>query len=281
MKNLFRFHGSKEGAAQLDSEFVVKRIGSETAAKQKKLREEIEAFEKHTGIPQWLSLAALVMMALGFALFAGPLDSLADDVPYETMVGNGLWWFFGIGLGLFIAGIGIKAVAFFRKKSAMASPVCGDLEERWKRLERESREELLVPGTAIPVDIISEYGTFAFKQELFPRVNSEQYVFCDGPAVCLASISCVVKIPYERIERIERVERGITFPNWNKEQDISADVIKRYKVKVQNGQYRVKPYYRIVLRANEPCAILFPSYEYERLSPLLGSSATDYVTVKK
>ena len=283
MKNFFRLSEGTDGIFRLENEeFIVKKIGSETAARQKKLQAELTSFEKRAGIPQWFSIAALVLIALGVGLFTGSLDLLADgDVAYEELVGNGLWWGFGIGLGLLAVGVAIEVFAFFRKRSAMASPVCGDLNERWKRLERESREDLLVPDTAIPVDIISEKGTFMLKHKFYSCVNSEQYVFCDGPALCLASVSGVVKIPYERIERIERVERRIAFPNWNKEQGASADLMKRYKVSLQNGAYSVKPYYRIVIRGNEPTAIVFPSYEFERLSPLLGSNATNLVTVKK
>ena len=283
MKNLFRYCEVEAGLVRRENEeFVVKKIGSDTAARQQKLQGEIETFEKNAGIPRWLSIVALVLLALGVGLFSGALDSLTDgDVAYETLVQNGLWWGFGIGLGLLAAGGAIELVAFFRKRSAMASPVCGDLKTRWAHLERESREELLVPETAIPADIITECSARFFKHKFFSCVNSEQYVFCDGPALCLASVSDVVKIPYERIERVERVEKRITFPNWNKQSGASADLMKRYKVKLQNGTYSVKPYYRIVIRGDEPAAVVFPSYEFERLAPLLGSNATNLVTVKK
>ena len=275
MKNIYTFCESKTGDPEKPEgeEFIVKRLDPELAAKHEALRKEAERLAENATLPKWLQYVTLGFLLVGMALFLGALEALTDsEVEYEVMVKNGVWWFFGAGAALLAVGGALMVFSVIRRKSVMSDSAYRDFDERNARHMVAARENLLVPAEAFPIDVFCERYTFLFKHRMKMNVCQENYVFRDGTALCLAGAEYVVRIPWDKIERVERVERKIAFVNWNKPEPAKSFVYyKVYKVREnQNGQYYVKPYYRIV-----------PSYDYDKLVPLLGSSGEAYVTVKK
>ncbi len=224
-------------------------------------------------------------MVIGFGFFFGALEGFADgEVPFETMVRNGFWWYFGIGVACILPELVAGIFQAVRRRRSTTGPVLRYLEERIEKHKRVALEELLVPAEAVAADVFSETVSYPFNRPFreTPCVL-ECHVFRDGNALCLACGAYVIRIPWEKIVRVERVERRMTFANWNKPELPMSPVYRPYKIRImESGRgFSVPSFYRVTVGDGEEWMLLFPPYEYERLAPLLGASVSTLMTVKK
>ncbi len=293
MKNLFGFQTTKKVAGYrfaneyAGEEFIVRRVDPPLAAKQAELFEQAKKIQRGAEFPQWLNTVVGVIMLLGIGVCAAALSAWAEgDAPYETMVHNGLWYFVGSGGGVaLLCGI-YYLIRSRRRRNVMSSPDVADFMERSEKLKKESLENLLVPETAVGVDIFIAPAKAKFEKtvSLFGSacLNENFHVFRDGDALCIADETCVMRIPFEKIVRIVRVMRGISFCGWNKPEGIRKGKYAPYKIRTnEQGILLVNPFYVAEIAGAEPYALAFPPYEYDVLAPLLGSKAFSVEEVKK
>lgn len=265
-------------------EFIVRRIDPVFAQKQSEHAQQAKEIMRHVGFPRWLNLTVLVLLMIGLIVFAGALDAVSEDsdVPFETMVQNGFWYYFGFGGGVALLCGACLILDRILRRRTMNSPAVTAFLDDTKKLERASLESMLVPESAAALDIYTAPMKFRFGKLAMARgryANEQFYAFRDGEALCLADIGCVMRIPFERITSVACVKRHINFVGWNKE-----PVKGKYRgYKVMFGEFgsSVKPYYRVEIMGKEPYELLFPPYEFETIAPLLGSRALTVIETKQ
>ncbi len=289
-KNLFGYNvKSSDPSMPLDGEeFVLRRLDGEVAAKYGSLKEEAFAVEKNLSFPLWLSIVQMILLLAGVILFCGAVRALADtDVPLAKKESNGVWWILASGGVCLIAGIALTIFERVRRKRAEASPGFSALKERAELLAEESSAMLRIPEDAACADVF----TFPYKIRFGKAVsalaasqysNVETRVFREGDMLCLADSEQVIGIPLEKVGSVACVRRRVMFMGWNKQVPFNKGAMRKYKIRANSyGALSVKPYYTVFIRGSEEFVLLFPAYEWETFSSLLGSKAQEIGEVKK
>lgn len=162
----------------------------------------------------------------------------------------------------------------------MSSPALLDFTERSMRLDREAREGLHVPETAILADIIVPVRGKVCGIRTTQNANMSVSVYADRDGICIATAPNVVRIPLDRIEEVACIGKKIPFLYWNKVNSYDADIYKKYKIRTDGTHFFVKPYYAVYVRGSERFVFLIPPYEFENFAPLLGGKAMNVIERK-
>ncbi len=289
-KNLFGYNvKSGEPRMPLDGEeFVLRRLEGELSSKYNSLKEEARAIEKSSSFPLWVTVVKAVLLLAGVILLCGAIRALSDtDVPLATKAANGLWWILGAGVACFLAGIALTVAERVKKKRAEGSPAAGEFGERARLLAEDSSAMLRVPEDATCADVFTFPYKVRFNREVSAIATSQYFnvetrAFREGDMLCLADSEQVVGIPLAKIEFVACVRRRVLFMGWNKQIPFNKGKMKEYKIRANDyGALSVKPYYALFIRGSEEFVLLFPAYEWETFSSLLGSKAQELREVKK
>lgn len=189
----------------------------------------------------------------------------------------------GVGAAALLVGFALVLLEWRRGKTVKGSSAFFDFSERTEKLNAQSREALRVPENAALVDVF----TVPYKPRAKGRITtfapqyllSEVAAFREGELFCVADRERVFGIPPDKIRRVLRVKKSAAFVGWFKETPPNKPP---YKVRTnQYAQHFTKPYYAVEIAGSEEFYLLFPPYEWETFSALLGDKASDLEEIKK
>ncbi len=267
MKNLFTYNVT---AAKLDTEkFIIRRLSTETAAKQEEHADKLFQAQKYAQAPVWLSI--VMYLTLAFAIIvAGAFFNALLEVGAETALHNSRILLPIAGVCLVVA-----VVIFIFKKirfnKTVSSPSYLELTEKTEKTYGQCYEELQVPQTADEINVFSTIYkiTRSGKQKNASFATFVAYdlkVFVENDCLCIADLTTVTAIPLSQITGIFGVNKRAAFANWTKPEKFNSRKYKPYKIRQNNMFYFVKPYYSLRFTSSgEEYEIIIPPYELETI----------------
>lgn len=277
MKNVFGMNVRAEVREFDGAPLIVRRVEGGLVKKQQELSKDIDAQEKLSRLPNWVTILALIAATAG-VICLGAFFKAAAELGFGEAFARGSWAVYA-GVPLIVVGIAVYVWAKVRKARTEASSAHTYVEERARKVSGESREALGIPEDAAHVDVFGlSYVLKGGRQKPVstlagrPYVNVGIYAFREGDDLCLADDTFVMKIPLHGISRIVGVEKRLGAMGWNKEVAPNKGKYKKYKIRVdQFGNLFYKPYYRMQLTAEgEEFEVLIPPYEIEHFTRLTG-----------
>lgn len=267
MKNIFGIH---KGTNKSDgSVFVVRSVDTEQQESMSQTATDGYELEKKASLPGWLSVIKGICAFL-FAIVA--LSTLKAG--FKAAWNNAAWL-------LVCGGIcGIVALVLFivgKIKEKKTEPKADAFIERANTDEEISKQQLNIPATALPTDILS----FLYKEKngkikICTSVFSEYiltpvYAFFENGNLCFADLNDVYAIPVSEIISIEQRKKRTTAMGWNKMQPPTDKYFKRYKISTNAyGTVFMKPYAVTVRHGEQDFEFFLPPYEIEKICSLCG-----------
>ncbi len=291
MRNLFGFCIIDKNAESLPtpdgSEFIVRRVDEGMSSRLKAMEREENNVQRAANFPSWMPHMFGILLCVGVLLLCAAIELMGEeDMTYEVAVSYGFWYLIGFGGGLTLLSALFFVLQYFKKRGVMNSFAVREHESQYEKVKREALDSMLVPSDAHPLDVFAYFyrikdgkeKSLAFSKRLG---NLPFFAFRDGDALCIADVTYVIRIPYENIVSVSRVMKWVKFMGWNKREPFNKGVFKQFKMRMDDsGDLRVKPYYRVEIGGSETFELLFPPYEFETLSPMLGYKILELTETK-
>ena len=142
--------------------------------------------------------------------------------------------------------------------------------------------DLKVPSDATAVDILAveyemEDGEPRIREKKWEdtlHINFDYKIYVEGARLFLADLEGKYAFPLLGLRTIRTVKKRIALPAWNKNIEPYKGIYKPYKIQVDKGIIRVKPYHILELEHDgEIWGIYFPCYELPVFEKLTGLKA--------
>lgn len=134
-----------------------------------------------------------------------------------------------------------------------------------------------IPPTALQADVLlsgykNRNGKIMIPAQTFD--NAELYIFTENDTLYLADCYKKYGIPLAEIRGIQTIRKRIRMNQWNKETPYNKEPYKTYKIRQDQGQYFVKPYYALeILHDCETYLLYFPPYELPVFEQILQNQS--------
>ncbi len=217
MKNFYESNIALNGYEIAGKEFISKRTdGVIYRAIDENLEEAESCFVKQSDTRAY----AVCFSAFCFAAIA--LLLLAVVVLSVKGAWSQAWYWAPIAFFVPLFGAGVTLLLVKRRMDELnGNEEYLRLKERYEFLENEALDQLGVPRSAIPMDVLAYFYEHTEEGErvsvdgnaLYPL---EVLVYREGDALHLADDAKVVTVPFDRIADVENVERKTYLARWNK-----------------------------------------------------------------
>ena len=97
------------------------------------------------------------------------------------------------------------------------------------------------------------------------------FVYKDKDFLYIATLTLVLKLPFEAIKGIEKVDESVRFRPWQKEEEYNSEAFASYEIKKRAAaMYQVNSYYRVnlLLEDEEYCLLVLP-YDIATLKKIM------------
>ena len=163
-----------------------------------------------------------------------------------------------------------------------------EMLEKIQEHEDELYASMGVPKDALSVDIL----TFSYKVkdgEIHPvsgiidtasYFNADMRIYVENGSLCLADLEEVHAFPLDQLTAIHTMSKRISVDSWNKDESITSEAYKPYKLSEDKyGAVHFKTYHILeIAHEGETFGIYFPCYElpaFERLTGLKAETEED------
>lgn len=260
---------------QFDGEvFLCEQVSADT---EKILDSEMEAMHKISdkATPRPLRIAYMVFMLVAVFCMVLILKAWGDFTFAEIFQKMPFAFYLGIGSAVLW---GLTYILIRKRaKTVLESDEAVLAMNRSDTIAKNALSTLGVPPTAPQTDILlsgykNRNGKILIPAQTFD--NAELYVFAENGTLYLADCYKKYGIPLAEIRGIQTVDKRIRMNQWNKETPYNQEPYKAYKIRQDQGQYFVKPYYALeILHGGETYLLYFPPYELPVFEQILQNQS--------
>ncbi len=212
------------------------------------------------------------------------LNITADEINLIKSYQNAPWAFWLIGI-CFIIFLAVKIFKYKKTKNMPENAESQYIISNLKELSDKLYSQLGVPTEAQMADIL----VFNYKiknnvpiavtkgLELTPYTNLDYKIFTDDNNLYLADVYGKYCFPLSSLRSIHKINKRISIPGWNKEEKMTSEKYRQYKLKANNyGIISIDVYYILEFEHNgEIYGIYFPNYELFTFKKLLPNISVD------
>lgn len=161
------------------------------------------------------------------------------------------------------------------------------LEKMQERVD-ELYASLGVPSDALSVDILmfsykvkdGEIHPVSGVIDTTPYFNADMRMYLENGMLCLADLEEVHAFPLDQLTAIHTMSKRISVDSWNKDESITSEAYKPYKLSEDKyGAVHFKTYHILeMVHEGEAFGLYFPCYElpvFERLTGLKAETEED------
>ncbi len=274
---------NKRNKDMIGEEFIVKEISEESRRDLTKNMGEISEIVEKSLIPGWLTILGIVCHLLGLISLFGIIKGISN-VGIEKAFENAPFIFILCAI-LLIFSISLFIFARRKKEKTLKE---NNIDDHMEILEKEIEaihEELGVPSDAKEIEILTFY--YKDKKGTPKAVYHSETRFLPTPYknICLkafttpgyfqiADNNCVYAFKLHELKSIKTIKKGVSIPEWYKEENFREGPYKKYKMYRDNqGGIHTRKYHILEIENNgEIYGIYFPCYELPIFEELTGIS---------
>ncbi len=265
MTNVFEINIDDSENTAPSKLFLEKELSPDLVAETEKSDAAAKEHEKKFQLPIWLRLIRTILFGVAAIIF---LSLLRADVTMEEAYQNAPALFF-IMPAAFAGFIALWIIEYVRKKTHQNTEDFEHFQDKAENLIKACKYDLGIPETAPQVDIlcytykINKKGKQVKAVDMYDYMLVPLYTYQDASKIYLADNSSVYAFLKSDFMRMEKIEKRYSMCGWNKDEDISSDKYKKYKLTANNyDAVFCKYYYSLqMINVNGAFEILIPPYE--------------------
>ncbi len=225
-----------------------------------------------------LDIICAIIAGLVFVLELRLFLNMEEEISLRQAYENAPWLFI-IGTICQVVFILLTVVNHFRSKKILNSRESQETEEDFTQTATAVFDELSVPENACDLDVLSfryhmKNGQPVMKERLLetaPYTSLVYRAFVKQDTLYLADLQSKYAFPLSQLRAIHTVEKKIITDGWNKEEKLTHEKYKAYKLREDDyGNLYVRSYHILELeREGETWGIYFPNYELSTVEALL------------
>lgn len=276
----------KDNETSNGEEFLRKSISKEDAQRfEDSVVSVTDAFEK-AKLPLAFRILEWVLGFYAFIVFGVVIKSLGETSFAEIYSKAKFFMLSGVVSG--ILWLVIFLVGRTKEKIVLQEEHMDEMLEKIQEHEDELYATLGVPKDADFVDVL----TFSYKVkdgeihpvsgviDTTPFFNANMRIYVENGMLCLADLEEVHAFSLDQLTAIHTVSKRISVDSWNKDESISSEAYKPYKISEDKyGTVHFKTYHILEMaHEGETFGLYFPCYElpvFERLTGLRAEAEQD------